>query len=70
LARRGDIASPAKGFYVIIAPEYHHLRMLAGRPLDFFSDGLLEKTLLRRVIISSVTSRSFPSSAASHVSDI
>ena len=38
LARKGLIASPARGFYVILPPEYRHLGCL---PADQFISALM-----------------------------
>jgi predicted transcriptional regulator of viral defense system len=40
LARQGQIASPARGFYVIVPPEY---RSLGSLPADQFVPGLMER---------------------------
>jgi predicted transcriptional regulator of viral defense system len=40
LAKQGQIASPARGFYVIVPPEY---RSLGSLPADQFVPGLMER---------------------------
>lgn len=40
LAKRGEIASPARGFYIIIPPEY---RKLGSLPADQFIPSLMER---------------------------
>src|SRR5437016_13924905 len=44
LAKRGLVASPARGFYIIVPPEYKRLRSL---PADQFLPALMERRRTR-----------------------